>query len=1201
MKLNRLAVLSPLLSILLGATGFAPISAFASAYSVSSGFAATANPNGPWSYGWIGGLGGTFTALQVPHNSADSYGLVIPSWQLTSFQTPAVYCNTSTSTASVSGGLVQFPPGACWFFPGEDGRPENFGVIRFAVPAGGAGTYEIKAAVAPIYNGSPQGDTDFHVVKNGVELFGVFLATTESAGYTNAMSLAEGDTIDLVIGRGTDGSAYGSGLRIDASLTTDVNVPTPPSIVTQPQSQVVGQGADVTFAVAAEGEAPLNYQWRHNGVDIAQATNANLILENVQSADAGAYTVQISNSEGIANSIAATLTVVIPPPPGSFDANRDFSLASNPNGAWSYGSIPAIGGPFSLITFPLTQPAANGVLVQSWQLNRHSEPAVFCNTSSETATTGPEGTFPPRTIWFFGGYPDTGQDLGAIRFTLPPGEDGAYRIEVAVQHYLDGPPAGDTEFHVAKNGAELFGQYLAPADRAGYTNSLTLAAGDTVDFLTGRGADNQLYGSGLKIAARITRTDLTNFPPLILVQPRSQTVPAGSSVTFSVVAEGTAPISYQWFFNGVELSDATNSILALPDVAAAVAGRYSVRVANTFGTVASIEAKLNVITPPPPGSYDLSRDFSASDNPAGAWSFGWTESIGGTFSLLTVPHVSLAPAMITPYQIPTTGVIIPSWQLTSYQTPAVYQNSSTNVVSIAGGQGVFPPGTVWYYPGEDGRAENFGVIRFKVPTGAAGVYHLETTVRSVYEGTLSRDTDFHVVKNGAEIFSQVLPANSVTGFTNALALSVGDTIDFLIGRGADGSQYASGLKIQVTLNLDETVTDIPPLIVSQPQGQSTPVGSSATFSISAEGTAPLTYQWRFNGADLPGETSPTLTVNSVTLASSGAYSVRVSNPVGSTVSSDALLTVVPIDIPPSIVTQPAGRVVPPGETVVLSITAAGTEPMSYQWRFNGTDIPNATSNRLVLVGVQSADAGAYSAVVSNPYGTVESAGAQLVVTSILQGGSVNFANRSGSLDAPIFDIDGVTRVSGPNFRAQLYAGATVGSLAAVGNSVGFTTNGYFSGGTRIIPDVAPGQLAYLQVRVWDRLSGTNYDLALSAGGKAGASSIFSLTTGGSGMPPTLPPNLEGLTSFSLVQAAFSLAMARIGGPPAIRLVSVFPDGTILWRLSGDTWATYTIEYSSDLQEWQTLQTVFTDNGAVEFSDPTASTARLRFYRARLGD
>jgi hypothetical protein len=187
-------------------------------------------------------------------------------------------------------------------------------------------------------------------------------------------------------------------------------------------------------------------------------------------------------------SSAATLTVFVPPPPGSYDANRDFSLASNPNGAWSYGALPGIGGAFTPLAATHVQSAANGVEVQSWELQLYSEPAVFCNTSAQTATSGENGTYPPGTIWFFAGYPGSGHNLGAIRFTLPAGEDGTYRVEAAVQHYLDGPPAGDTDFHVAKNGAELFGQFLAPMDRAGYTNALLLAAGDTIDFLVGRGA-----------------------------------------------------------------------------------------------------------------------------------------------------------------------------------------------------------------------------------------------------------------------------------------------------------------------------------------------------------------------------------------------------------------------------------------------------------------------------------------------------------------------------------------------------------------------------------------------------------------------------------------------------------------------------------------------------------------------------------------
>jgi hypothetical protein len=152
----------------------------------------------------------------------------------------------------------------------------------------------------------------------------------------------------------------------------------------------------------------------------------------------------------------------------------------------------------------------------------------------------------------------------------------------------------------------------------------------------------------LKIAARITRTDATNVGPLILPQPQSRTALAGSSATFSVVAEGTPPLSYQWLSNGVELAGANSTSLTLNNLQSTDAGKYSVRVSNPVGSVLSAEAMLSVITPPPPGSYDLSRDFSASENPSAHWGFGWSDSVGGAVSLLTVPHTSWAGSTQSP-------------------------------------------------------------------------------------------------------------------------------------------------------------------------------------------------------------------------------------------------------------------------------------------------------------------------------------------------------------------------------------------------------------------------------------------------------------------------------------------------------------------------------------------------------------------------
>jgi len=83
----------------------------------------------------------------------------------------------------------------------------------------------------------------------------------------------------------------------------------PPTITTHPQSQTVSAGANVTFTVVANGTPPLSYQWRFNRVPIAGATGPTLVLNSVQTGDAGSYTVMVSNAHGSATSQPAILTV----------------------------------------------------------------------------------------------------------------------------------------------------------------------------------------------------------------------------------------------------------------------------------------------------------------------------------------------------------------------------------------------------------------------------------------------------------------------------------------------------------------------------------------------------------------------------------------------------------------------------------------------------------------------------------------------------------------------------------------------------------------------------------------------------------------------------------------------------------------------------------------------------------------------------
>ena len=219
---------------------------------------------------------------------------------------------------------------------------------------------------------------------------------------------------------------------------------------------------------------------------------------------------------------------------------------------------------------------------------------------------------------------------------------------------------------------------------------------------------------------------------------------------------------------------------------------------------------------------------------------------------------------------------------------------------------------------------------------------------------------------------------------------------------------------------------VAPQISLQPSNQTVNAGATVNFLVTATGTAPLAYQWRFNGTNINGATTTNLALNNVQTNAAGGYSALVANSAGAVTSQVATLTV--NIVLPSISQQPTNVTVVAGANAAFYVTATGTLPLTYQWRFNNTNLPAATNATLNLVAVATNQAGPYRVVVSNPGGSVTSVVATLTVnliaptitkqpvgTNVFAGTNVSFTvTATGSLPLSYFWRRNGTNLGAPN-------------------------------------------------------------------------------------------------------------------------------------------------------------------------------------------
>ena len=432
--------------------------------------------------------------------------------------------------------------------------------------------------------------------------------------------------------------------------------------------------------------------------------------------------------------------------------------------------------------------------------------------------------------------------------------------------------------------------------------------------------------------------------PSITTQPVKLSVVAGKTATFSVVATGSS-LTYQWKKNGTDISGATSSTYAIPATTSADSGDYSVVVTNSAATVTSAAANLTVT------AQAVAPAFTTQP-------FAQPVTAGQT-ATFTVEATGTSPLR---YQWKKNGTNIPDATTSSYTTPATSMDDNGTEYSVEVSNDV---GTA---------SSSVGILTVTTKPAI-------TTQPAAKTVTVGETATFSVAAAG----SATLRYQWKKGGTN---------ID-----GATGSSYTtpatqladSDAKYSVEVSNDVgTVTSevviltvtMGPVIAKEPAALTVTAGQTAAFSVEATGTPAPTYQWQKNGTDIPGATSNTYTTPATTGSDNAAvFKVVVTNSVGTATSKEAVLSV---NVPAGISTQPMATSVFATQMASFSVTATGTEPFTYQWKKNGSNISGATSSTYTTPATTSADIGtalAYSVVVSNSVGTVTSTSATLTVSA----------------------------------------------------------------------------------------------------------------------------------------------------------------------------------------------------------------------------
>jgi hypothetical protein len=858
------------------------------------------------------------------------------------------------------------------------------------------------------------------------------------------------------------------------SAPSTLTVLAKPIITNQPASTNIGVGQPVTLAVGASGGL-LKYQWRKGSSALSGETNSTYTIAEVESADAGTYSVTVTNQVGKATSTNVTLAIVGVPVITKQPSNADVAIGSNAvfsvtvtnvaakflnyqwysitngtdtntlagatnNNVSLKGVTTSLAGSYWVIVSSMAGSATSSVATLSAldipMITNHPISTNVALGSNIVLTVGASGSNLVYK-WTLGGKVITNQSTSTLTITNAAAKNaGTYAVTVsntvgkaissnAVVKVIGRPaiqkqPIGGA---VIEGKTYLFSVTMSNAAASMLTyqwykdsSAITGATTNTYKVTNAVAGDAGTYTVVVtNIAGTITSSNAVlsvQEMPSFTLQPKGTNIGVGTNITLTATADGTS-LTYIWK-QGTKIvaSGSTNTSLNISGATLANAGTYTVTISNKVGKVVSTNAIVTVVAAP-----------GIQTQPAGK------SLVTGNSYKLSVTASNASTSRIR-YQWLINGTNISGATTNFYNISSATTNDSGSYSVILTNEAGSVTSSVATVLVQDKPVISAHPIGTNIAVS-------NTITLSV---TASGSSLKYIWRQGTNVLTDFNDTNTLV-ITNAAVTNSG-TYSVIVSNSV-GKVISSNAIVRVVSI---------PVITNQPTGGAVGLGSNYTFTVKVATNSLLSYRWTLNGVPIDTAKTNTFRLTGITMDDQGDYAVIVTNLAGAVTSSVASLVV---QAKPVITVQPVAKTVEKtGSNVTFSVTATGTS-LFYQWRVkHGTvlsPIADATNSVLTLSSITTNDAGTYSVVVSNLVGTATSGNAVLKVLFIRgtnwvekavgtgEGDLSEFATAAGSYSGLFSGADTLDKTSAGFITVTLTPSlAYSGKLQIDGESVGLT-------------------------------------------------------------------------------------------------------------------------------------------------------------------